>query len=68
MLLRVTVPSFAPPGCKKETLGINVYPLPEFVISTLVTCPFVTTAFNSAWTEPELVGDWITTVGGLVSL
>ena len=45
----VTLPNFAPPGCLKETLGVKVYPLPEFSTSILEIEPLVTTAFNLAF-------------------
>ena len=49
-------PSVAPPGCLKVILGVKVYPLPEVVISTAETAPFVTVAFNTAAEEPAFVG------------
>ena len=64
----VGAPSIAPPGCKKLSLGVKVYPLPELVISSPETSPLVTVALTVAILDPTLVGLWIITVGGLVLL
>ena len=64
----VGTPNFAPPGCKKVTLGVNVYPLPELTMSILEIDPLTTVAFNSAFLDPSRVDSSITTVGGFVSL
>ena len=64
----VGVASFAPPGCLNVILGTKVYPLPELSISRLLIAPFVTTAVILAFLDPVLVGFWIITSGGLVSL
>ena len=62
------VPSFAPPGCTKVILGVNVYPEPELVILSALTSPLVTVAVIVAWEDPVLVGDCTCTTGGLVVL
>ena len=58
----------APPGCKNVTLGVKVYPLPEFLIVSAEILPSTTVASICATVDPSLVGASTTTVGGFVSL
>ena len=47
---------------------MNVYPLPELVISSPLTAPSVTVALIVAVVEPGFVGACTVTKGGFVSL